>query len=123
MADAQPQHGELVVSKAPKDIYSLTEKCRGLFSTYHQMSIHQTPYKWMMVIYEISFLLWANTSRCLDDRVKFFPGMKELFMSMLSVLQESLEGGEYHRISRIDHCFLTESCQPLFTTHSPRQRY
>lgn len=103
MADAQPQNGELAISKAPKNIYSRTNRCLSLFSKYRNMSVDQNPYQLYMVIYEVWFLFWVNTSSCLDRRLKFYPDMKELVMSMLSVLQRALQLGEYHRISRIDH--------------------
>lgn len=111
-ADAQPQNGELAVSKA-QDIYSLTMKCRDLFSTYLDMT---TSYTWQVLNYECRFLTWASTlaviddeSTCLDRRLRLSPDIKQLVMSMLSVLERALERGEYHCICRIDHCFLTGS--------------
>ncbi|QLI69803.1 uncharacterized protein G6M90_00g054630 [Metarhizium brunneum] len=97
MADAQPQNGELAISKAPKNIYSRTNRCLSLFSKYRNMSVDQNPYQLYMAIYEVWFLFWVNTSSCLDRRLKFYPDMKELVMSMLSVLQRAL------RLASISH--------------------
>ncbi|KAH0593509.1 hypothetical protein MHUMG1_08647 [Metarhizium humberi] len=91
MADAPPQNGELAISNAPKNIYSRTNRCLSLFSKYRNMSVDQNPYQLYMAIYEVRFLFWVNTSSCLDRRLKFYPDMKELVMSMLSLLQRALQ--------------------------------
>ncbi|EXU97495.1 hypothetical protein X797_009404 [Metarhizium robertsii] len=97
MADAYTQNGELAISKA-QDIYLQAEKCRLLFSTYLKMFQLPTPYRWHVLNNECRFLTWARTlgvfdhkSIRLDRRLRFSHDFKELFMLMLSVLEEGLE--------------------------------